>query len=385
MSERLYYADAYCREAMSGIHAKECRRGVWRLMLERTIFYPEGGGQPRDRGTIAGLEVQGLEVEGNDIVHLLPADPGPGMLKLKIDFASRFDFMQQHTAQHLLSQALDRLCGARTLSFAIGEGHSSIEIDRFDMDESELEATENECARIIFENRAVRIYETADVSRLPLRKPPRVSGLIRVVEIADYDWSACGGLHVRSAGELGLVKIVRSDRIRGHVRLYYVAGKRALSDYRLKHSVVSRLQRMVTQPPAEIPAAVDSLRREKEKVEKEWRTLRRREMDREIAAAAAESKDWLVRDLSGVEMSDLKFFALALMEKGKNVLAYAREPHPYLIIARGKGNTDLRKMAADIFAVLGGRGGGKEKIIEGRPADFSRLPDVLAMLENGDS
>ena len=262
MTEKIYQRDPYCREITARITGKELRDGRFRVRLERTIFCPEGGGQPADRGAINDVPVLGLASEDDDIIHILERDPGPGEACLRLDFARRYDHMQQHTAQHLLSQVLVRLFDAPTLSFAIGPDHSSIEIGRAEFKQEETLLLESECARLIFANLPVRIFESDDLSALQLRKPPKRQGKIRVVEIQDLDQSACGGTHLKSSAEIGLLKVVKTERVRANIRLYYAAGYRALRDYQLKHEVVQRLQRAVTLPLAEIPLGVEALRQE---------------------------------------------------------------------------------------------------------------------------
>jgi len=380
MTEKIYHRDAYCREIMSPIAFRECREGRWRLRLQRTIFCPEGGGQPADQGTINGLPLLALEAEGDDIIHVVGADPGGGEANLRLDFQRRFDHMQQHTAQHLLSQVLLRGLHAPTLSFAIGPEHSSIEIGRSAVSKDEARELEEECARLAFAALPVRVFETDDPSSLHLRKPPKVQGTIRVVEIDGFDQSACGGTHVKNSAELGLLKIVRTERVRANVRLYYAAGYRALRDHQLKHDVAQRLQRLVTQPLAEIPEHVEVLLRERDELRRALKKAQRREMEREAAVAAAEAGALAVREFSGCEPVDLRMFAGALMAAGKHVLAYQRSHPAHVIIGRGRGDFDLRSISPRLFALLDGKGGGSANLLEGRGNDFSKIGEVLDLL-----
>ncbi|MDD8012222.1 MAG: alanyl-tRNA editing protein [Acidobacteriota bacterium] len=380
MTEKIYHRDAYCREVMAIVAGRECREGRWRLRLQRTIFCPEGGGQPADQGTINDLPLLALEAEGDDIIHVVGEDPGGGQASLRLDFTRRFDHMQQHTAQHLLSQVLLRSLHAPTLSFAIGPEHSSIEIGRPAVSEDETRALEEECARLAFAALPVRVFETDDVSALHLRKAPKVRGRIRVVEIEGFDQSACGGTHVRNSAEIGPLKIVRTERVRANVRLYYAAGHRALRDHQLKHDVAQRLQRLVTQPLAAIPEHVEALLKERDELRRALKKALRREMEREAAAAAAAAGTLAVREFSGCEPADLRVFAGALMAAGKHVLAYQRSHPAHVIIGRGCGDFDLRLISSRIFALLAGKGGGSANLLEGRGGDFSKINEVLDLL-----
>jgi alanyl-tRNA synthetase len=405
MTEKTYHRDPYCQEITARITGKEFRDGHYYLRFERTVFCPEGGGQPADQGTVNGLPLLDLEAEGDDIVHVLGQDPGEGDARLRIDFARRYDHMQQHTAQHLLSQVLVRAFNAATLSFAIGPEHSSIEIDRPEFGAEETKALEAECARLIFSRLPVNVFMSEDVSSLRLRKPPKVQGPIRVVEIEGFDQSACGGTHLGNCAEIGLLKIVRSERVRANVRLYYAAGYRALRDYQLKHDIAQRLQRAITQPLAGIPIQVEALLKERDELRRALKKARRREMEIAIAEASAGSGGLVVREFSGLDPAELRFFAGALVQQGRHVLAYqrsqpvlkthdegalktpdegpegSRSGSGFIVIGRGRGDFDLRSLSTRVFTLLHGKGGGSASMIEGRGDDFSMVAEVAAMLQ----
>lgn len=380
MTEKIYQSDSYCRESTAQVIGCECREQKFYVRLDRTIFCPEGGGQPADLGTINGLPLLALASENDDIIHVLDRDPGPGEARLQLDFSRRYDHMQQHTAQHLLSQVVLDLFDAQTLSFAIGPEHSSIEIGRPALGEDEIKTLELECAAAIFAALPVRVFFSEDIASLHLRKPPKHPGRIRVVEIEGLDQSACGGTHLKNSAEIGLLKIIRSERVRANIRLYYAAGYRALRDYQLKHEVARRLQRVVTMPLAEIPEQVEAWIAEKDGLRRALKKAQRRELESEIAAAAAGADALVIRAFSGLDNDEIRFFALGLMTQGKHVLAYTQDPPQHVIIGRGRGDGDLRTICAPLFALLGGKGGGRENLLEGRGTDFSRLDEAVALL-----
>jgi alanyl-tRNA synthetase len=380
MTEKIYQRDSYCREITARITGKEHRDGRFRIRLESTVFCPAGGGQPADQGTINGFPVLDLATEGDDIIHELERDPGQGEACLQLDFARRYDHMQQHTAQHLLSQVLVRLFDSPTLSFAIGSDHSSIEIGRAGFTLEETLQLEAECARLIFANLPVRVFESRDISTLQLRKAPKHQGAIRVVEIEGFDQSACGGTHLKSSAEIGLLKIVKTDRIRANIRLYYAAGYRALRDHQLKHQVAQHLQRLVTLPLAEIPLQVETLLKEKDELRRALKKVQRREREREIAAESAREDSLIIREFNGLDPAELRFFATSLIKAGKHVLAYQKAQPAYIIIGRGRGSLDLRQISSRVFALLNGKGGGSANLIEGRGEDFSGIAEVVALL-----
>jgi Ser-tRNA(Ala) deacylase AlaX len=384
MTEKLYDADPYLGEASARVAHRQEHNGRWRLRLERTIFRPEGGGQPADAGTINGQPLLALEEEDGDVVHVLERDPGPGDAALRLDFPRRYDHMQQHTAQHLLSQLLLRRFAAATLSFAIGPEHSSIETGRPAYSDEEVRELEEECARLAWAALPVRVFSSDDPASLALRKPPKKGGLIRVVEIAGYDRSACGGTHVRSSAELAPLKVLRVERVRANARLYYAAGGRALRDHRLKHDLALRLQRLITQPLDEIPAQLEALQRERDGLRRELRRARRREMEREAAQAAAGAETLVRREFAACEPEELRAFAAAVAAAGRHVLAcsqpVAGAGAAHVVVARGRGDADLRALAAPLFALLAGKGGGSAAMLEGRSGDLSRLSEAAELL-----
>jgi alanyl-tRNA synthetase len=380
MTEKIYHDDPYCREITVRITDREAHGGRFRVRFDRTIFCPEGGGQPADRGTVNGLPILELAADNDDILHVLAQDPGPVPARLQLDFPRRYDHMQQHTAQHLLSQVLLRLFNAPTLSFAIGPEHSSIEIGRSGFAEGEIRALEEECAAQVFASLPVRVFTSSDGSALHLRKPPKRQGEIRVVEIAGLDQSACGGTHLKSSAEIGLLKIVKTERVRANIRLYYAAGYRALRDYQLKHEVTQRLQRAVTQPLADIPLQVETLIAEKDELRRALKKTQRRELEREIDAASAHTDPLIVREFNGLDIAEIRSFATTLLNRGRNVLVYSQSPQKYVVIGCGRNTFDMRRISGRIFALLGGKGGGGENLIEGRGEDFSRMAEVIELL-----
>ena len=382
MTEKIYQRDSYCHEITARISDLEQREGRFRIRFERTIFCPAGGGQPADQGTINGFPVLELTNEDDDIIHVLEQAPDQGEACLRLDFTRRYDHMQQHTAQHLLSQVLMRLFAAPTLSFAIGPEHSSIEIGKGGFTEEEIKAMEEECARLIFANLPVLIFRSDDISALHLRKAPKRQGEIRVVEIEGLDQSACGGTHLKSSAEIGLLKIIRTERIRSNIRLYYAAGYRALHDYQLKHLVAQQLQRLVTLPLAEIPVQVENQLKEKEELRRALKKAQRRELENEIAAELAGDRSLVIREFSGLDIPELRFFATSLLNQGRNVLAYSQSPQKYVVVGCASRHFDLQRISARIFALLDGKGGGSANLIEGRGEDFSKINEVSELLRS---
>jgi len=379
MTGKTYWQDSYRRTMTARVRQVRTTGGeVWAL-LERTIFYPGGGGQPADRGTLDGMPVLDLREEVGEVWHRVTAPPAGSRVKLELDFARRYDLMRQHTAQHLLSQVCLRRLGAATLSFALGAGHATIEIDRAEWTADEEAAVEGECLAEIGARRPVRCYQTEHPETIPFRRQPKVSGRVRVVEIVGLDHSACAGTHLRNIAEIGWIRIVSTDRIRGHVRLTFVAGERALADHRSRGEVTRSLEKMLSCGVCELPAAVRRLRDERDRLAREIRALRGRWVAREAREALADPAPLIVRELPGWEPADMTGFVSAVTSAGRSVLAYDRTAG-HLLIGRGRGTLDLRRLAPRLLALVDGRGGGRAELIVGRAGDFSRLDELTDLL-----
>lgn len=209
---------------------KKDGKGHWHT-LENSPFYAEGGGQPADRGWIGTLPVLDVQIKDGEVWHLLSeALPAGKAVEARIDEYVRRDHSIQHTAQHVLTAILEDRHGIRTHSFGIGETDSSIEIETATMDWADVEALEQEMQQLIFENRPIRVYEIPkeEVDRARLRKETDRTGMIRIVEIEGLDYNACGGTHVETTGQLGTIHVTAMKKVRGNLRLTYVAGNRAI-------------------------------------------------------------------------------------------------------------------------------------------------------------
>ena len=227
-SERLYYDDAYTTRFTARIVATGESRGRPALELASTYFYPESGGQEADRGRLGEARV--VDVQADDagrVWHVVEGDPGAGEAPAEVDWERRFDHMQQHTGQHVLSAAFERELGAATVSSHLGEERSNIDLDLREADWRAVERVERASNAVVWDDREIVRHWVDDegVKRFALRKPPKFGGRIRIVEIPEWDVSACGGTHTRRTREVRLVKIVRWERVRDTVRFEFSSGR----------------------------------------------------------------------------------------------------------------------------------------------------------------
>ncbi|WP_333594194.1 alanyl-tRNA editing protein, partial [Anaerospora hongkongensis] len=232
------------------------------VVLEHTAFYPEGGGQPSDHGQINGLPVTDVYREGTDIIHVMSELPPTETVEAAIDWARRFDHMQQHTGQHILSAACHELFGAATVGFHMGAQSSQIDLDLPGFTDEELKSAEQAANELLVRNKAVSIHQAtpATLHEYPLRKPPAKDfAAIRLIEIAGIDCCPCGGTHVAATGEIGMIKIRSWERKNNAIRLDFVCGYRALADYQYKNLLIQELSGRLSAPGPQLLAAFDKL------------------------------------------------------------------------------------------------------------------------------
>ncbi|GAH96778.1 unnamed protein product [marine sediment metagenome] len=247
MTERLYYEDSYLKEFKAKVLKKIKIDNRKAVVLDETAFYPTSGGQPYDKGVIQDVPVVEVVEEGDEIIHILKEELKEKInseVVVKIDWERRFDHMQQHSGQHILSGALMKLWGVETVSFHLGEEVCTLDIAKEKLTGEEAKKTEEYANEIIFENRLVKCYfveEGEDLKRLNLRKVPEKTEKIRIIEVEDFDLSACGGTHCRATGEVGMIKITKWEKRGEKIRLEFICGRRAWKDYFWKNEVIKSI------------------------------------------------------------------------------------------------------------------------------------------------
>lgn len=282
MTELLFYDDAYLKTAAARVVHIEQTGVNWKIACDRTIFYPEGGGQPADRGTLAGHAVVDVKKQEGTVYHLLEQQPQFAVgdtVAMELDWAHRYEYMQQHTGQHVLSGVLYRAYGIGTVSIHQGEQYTAIETDRDEIDETELREVEQRTQELICSNLAVSgflVDEGDQQAMSSLRREPQVGGAIRVVAVGDYDRAPCGGVHLKRTGEILLVHCIGTEQIRGRIRTLWKIGRRALEDYRDKTAVLGETGTLLSSPWEEIPHRISHLQEEFRQLQWEKRSLLQR-------------------------------------------------------------------------------------------------------------
>jgi alanyl-tRNA synthetase len=375
MTERLYYQDASLLEfearVLALVEAPDGHRGV---VLDRTAFYPTSGGQPFDTGVLGGRRVLDvIDREDGSILHVVEGDLMPGPVHGRIDAARRLDHVQQHSGQHLLSAAFERVVGARTVSFHLGAETSTIDLDR-EVTAEEAARAESDACRIVWEDHPVtiRFADEDEAAALPLRKPPARGGQLRIVDMDGYDLSACGGTHVARTGSVGMIVVSGLERVRGGSRVAFLCGGRALDGYRLLHDSVAASTRLVSVLPVELPGAVDRLQTEARELKRQVKDLQGRLASHEAAALAAAAEPHgaariVVAALEGWDAAGLRTIASAVAARAGHAAVLLSSPSPAaIVVARAADvNLDSGAVLRTLVEAFGGKGGGRPDLAQG--------------------
>lgn len=385
MTKQLYYDFAYLQEWQTTIcEVVEKPEGVY-LLLEETAFYPEGGGQPWDKGTIGEMNVTEVVLEGETILHQVdnPSLAAQGMaVPCRLDWGRRFDHMQQHSGQHLLSAVCLQLLEAQTLSFHLGEEYATIDIELDELSRERMEALEQEVNRHIYLNHAISGYfvTAEEAAALPLVKAPKVTSGIRIVEIKDVEYNACGGTHVSATGEIGMIKLLKAERQKGNIRIYFLCGYRALREFNDVQRIVNALALKFNTSKADVLSRMEKWEQEHKQLQLELST------QKEI------NDGYLVRELlaastGGVVAYEFEDRCLKDLQQLATRLV-AETHHPVLLLAAGENKIVLAQKAGEGFScgaffkenlsAYNGKGGGNETMAQ---AGFGSREEALAFYE----
>ena len=391
-SERRYYDDSYTARFSGQVTDQGEFAGRPAVELAETWFYPESGGQLADRGSIGGARVLDVQAGDDDrvwhVVDALPAGgppaPGSGPLACELDWARRFDHMQQHTGQHILSAAFERLRGAATLSSTLGAERSVIEVGLTDVDWRMVHEVEEAANRILWDDRTIVLHWTDErgIGRFPLRKPPQVTGRIRVVEVPEWDFSACGGTHTRRTGEVGAIKIVGWERLRGNVRFSFLCGGRALRDHAWRTEALLEGARRRSSSDRELIAHLERAFEEREELRKRLVALSVRWLAVEARQAVGAPPGPVTVLAPERSRDEVRSFALKCLEAGAPwVVSAATTPDPCVVLARAKDDAslDLRTLLPGLLAAARGKGGGSPDLVTVAPADAAGVEAAFAL------
>jgi alanyl-tRNA synthetase len=386
VTERLYYADPYLTEFDARV--LECapgETGRHTCVLDRTAFYPTSGGQPYDAGTLGNARVVDVvDREDGTIAHVIEGDLDLGPVRGRIDWERRFDHMQQHTGQHVLSAAFDRILEARTVSFHLGAQSSTIDLTK-QVSPDDIARAESEANRIVWEDRpvSIRFADAEEAARLPLRKETGRQGRLRLIDVDGYDLSACGGTHVARTGAIGMIAAASWERFRGGTRVEFLCGGRALRGYRTLRASVADSIRLLSVLPAELPSAIErqqaDVRESKRRVKELQTTLASFEAETLASRAANHGGVAVVADaMDGWDANGLKLIASHFVTRPGRLVLLVSSPEPTsVVVARSTDvSADASAILRHVIGRFGGKGGGRPGLaqgggLSGAPADIA--------------
>ena len=402
MSQKLFWQNSSLKNFSAQVIAIYQHADSFAIQLDQTAFYPEGGGQPCDQGWISGLPVFKVEEgAGETILHWLKGQAGLTVGEVvsgELDVARRREMTQQHTGQHILSQAVFQLFGAETKGFRIADDVTQIDLaleaDNAAVPDA-LRRAEDLANQIVFENRVIRTHEMTpdEAAKLPLRKESFVRDCVRIVEIEDFDWSPCGGTHAQRTGEVGLIAVRNWERAKQMVRVEFVCGVRALRDYREANQITRELARSFTIGRDEIQSAVARVQEES----KHWQ--RRARALAQVAAHVEAATLWEATDeqaglrvvshtFTDHDFEEAKLIAHRLVEHPQTValLAAVENGAARLVFARSSELTpnpslDMNALMKVACERLQGRGGGKPDFAQGGGNAIDALAEVMKELK----
>ncbi len=380
VTKQVNYQDQYIRELEAVVQDVAAVGKEWGILLDRTIFYPEGGGQPGDSGTVGAVDIRTTIKRDGNIYHITGSQPDLSRgetVTCRLDWERRYDYMQQHTGQHILSGVLHTLFEINTVSVHQGETYLTIETDRADMLQEEIEAVEDAANRIISSNIPVTAVEVDEARALAmrLRREPKVSGVVRLVRVGDADTVACGGMHTASSSEARLAMWIGSEKIRGHLRLYWKVGDRAIQDYREKTAVVRVLSDLYSTPLEGIVGQAQNrleqmriLRQELDDQERRYAAL----LIRNLASQAdiSGSVKIITGDFSQ-EKSGFLSRAVQQIPEDEPILfcgiqRVGAEDIRWVIAANRDGLIDFSMIRDRLFKIIEAKGGGRTPVWQGK-------------------
>lgn len=389
MSELLYYEAPYETSFTATVTKVEPAEQGWAVQLDRTLFYPEGGGQPSDIGWIDNIEVTRVEKQGSELWHYLVNKPEHEQVRGLIKWSHRFDYMQQHTGQHILSAVMYRRFGYNTVAVHQGDEYTTIEIDRGSISSEDISEIEYAAIELINRNLPLRTkwVKDSEVEEYDLRRDPKVSGDIRLVLLDSYDAVACGGIHTGSTGEVKLVKHVNTEKIRGRVRLYWKIGDRAIADYEQKNRIIQTLIDWFSAQPPELLERVEGSLEELNEQRK-----RANYMESRVAGLTAHQ----LLDAAGSGADDPPIITAEFEENGKDFLKKVAQELPadtpwaaclinhqgqsfqWLITVSEQLEFDLNPRRKELLSLIDGKGGGRAPVWQGIGNKKEGLPQFFA-------
>ena len=386
MSERLYYNDSFLCEFEANVIACEPSGGRFYVVLDRTAFYPTSGGQPYDTGRFGeAAVVEVLDREDGTIVHVTDRALAPGPVQGTIDWERRFDHMQQHTGQHLLSAAFVELFKMQTVSFHLGGESSSIDVVGATLSMAQAEEAEWRTNQIIFEDRAVDVrYGTREeLAASGVRKEVAREGVLRAVSVEQFDLQPCGGTHVTRTGQVGLVLLRKIEKQKQNWRVEFVCGGRAIRAARADFAALNDAARMLSCGPQEVPSLLGKALDERKQAQRSRQQLLERLAGYEALELLRGAKGGPTRVVMHIcddaEAAYLRVLATRLVAESSVIALLATRTGGHVVFVQSPGlATDMNTLLREALNEAGGKGGGTHDFAQGSVPDTTRIEAILS-------
>ena len=364
MTQKLYLDHSYDTVFEANVEStRPAQPGVSAIVLDRTLFYPESGGQLSDRGTLGGVDVIDVQENGDVVEHLVKGEVSTvAPLRGAVDWPLRFDHMQQHTGQHILSRAFIKTDKLDTVGFHMGDETCTIDLDGPSPDAAAIARAEDLSNQIINENRPIDIktmpIEQVDMSELR-RKVPEGVTMARIVTVRDFDVIPCCGTHVKSTGELGMIKVLKTEKVRNFHRIHFKVGVRAFADYRDKHAVLQELSQRLTTAPLDVNAKVERLVEDSRAADKRLKNLVQRLAATEAQRLLSESAGARVIVHREADAALARALATEMQKAPGTIALISADDGSVVCVSSHELGVDLAAPASALAKELGGSGGGK--------------------------
>jgi len=387
MKELYYYQDAMLKE----FHANIVRTGIDEdgrpfIVLSNTAFYPTGGGQPHDTGFINDFRVIDVEKVENEIRHYVEEDPSTlhGEIIGVLDWERRFDHMQQHCGQHILSAAFVELFDFATVSFHLGSELVTIDINTDQVTEEQLALVEKRANKIILENRTIEtIWVTKeDLHNYPLRKDVSVEEDIRLVIIPDYDYNGCGGIHPTSTGQVSLLKIMSTEKMKKNIRVSFVCGNRVLTQLAMRKKVLSDVARNLSVPEEDAAIAL-------QKIQKDAKATEKALGEAQDALLVYEANDLASNKVNNVVACNFVNRSVQTLQKLGRAIVVQNPDLVALLVSENEGklqfvaskgtnvNLSMKEVSSKVLPLINGKGGGNDSLVQGGGEKVISAEDLL--------
>ena len=367
MTEKLYYTDSYMNVFEAKVMScNEAAKG-YEIVLDKTVFYPEGGGQPADNGSLEEAVVKDVKIKDNTIYHLVdrPLEVGR-IVKGIINFNRRFDMMQQHSGEHIISGIINSKYGYNNVGFHLNDTHMTADVDG-ELTLEQIKEVERIANEAVYKNIEVEIntYNNEQVKELIYRSKIELKEDVRLVKVPGYDSCACCGTHVKKTGEIGIIKIVDSAKHRGGTRLTVLCGNRALKDYGMKQEVINKVVGILSASPDKISQQIERLQKEIAENKEKQRILIDEIINDKIAGYLKDNKKIYIvcEDVIGAE--DIKRMCSSMIDKTNKTCIVVYKDIDKLRYVIGNKSEDIRGLCKELNSKFNGKGGGNEEMCQG--------------------